>query len=147
MSVQYILLIFIIHDVPFPSTTNNWELAVLLQNIKGEKKSSKEFGFPQKKAVLVSSSFEIWTSRKGQLKIQLWEYNSSSLLNTHSYLKSLTKKKIALFCYFLTFHYDIKAEWPWHSSGFFYDHFKFKYCSKCNFSVTLCILNTLVFDY
>lgn len=122
MSVHYILLIFIIHDVPFPSTTNNWELAVLLQNIKwgaggGGGRCSKEFGFPQKKAVLVSSSFEIWTSRKGQLKIQLWEYNSSSWLNTHSYLKSLTKQNCI--GYFLTFHYDIKAEWPWHSSGFF----------------------------
>lgn len=38
MSVHFIPLIFIIHHVPFPSTTNNWELAVFLQNIKEKKK-------------------------------------------------------------------------------------------------------------
>lgn len=121
MSVHFIPLIFIIHHVPFPSTTNNWELAVFLQNIKEKKKkTSKEFGFPQKKAVLVSFSFEIQSGRKGQLKIQLWKYNSSSRWNTLSYpyLKSLTKIN-ALFCYFLTLHYCIKVECLWHASGFF----------------------------
>lgn len=139
MSVHFIPLIFIIHHVPFPSTTNNWELAVFLQNIKEKKKTSKEFGFPQKKAVLVSFSFEIQSGRKGQLKIQLWKYNSSSRWNTLSYpyLKSLTKIN-ALFCYFLTLHYCIKVECLWHASGFFFnDHFEFKECPKCNLCYTL----------
>lgn len=57
MSVHHIPLIFIIHTIAFPSTTNNWKLPVFLQNIK-EKKLAKYLASLKRKLFLFPSALK-----------------------------------------------------------------------------------------
>lgn len=84
MSVYYIPLIFIIHHVPFPSTTNNWALAVFLQNIKEKKKLAKNLASLKRKLFWFPSLLKFDPVEKVNSKFS-YEDKIAALGESHSH--------------------------------------------------------------